>query len=207
MSEQIFNLEIIKLYNEKEDKKVDISQMQGKLKDMLLEKRYLHSLNVMETAKDMAKYYHADAEKAEIAGLLHDCAKNYSTAEMFILCEKFGIELDSVAKKQPGLIHAFLGAEVAKREFQIDDEEIYDAIYYHTVGKPKMGVLTKIIYIADGIEPLRNYDGVDTLRELAYRDLDKAIIYQMDLTIKQVIKKGTLLHPGTVNTRNYYISR
>lgn len=181
--------------------------MESKLKGMLLEKRYRHSVNVMETAVKMAEFYNADVEKARVAGLLHDCAKNYSTAQMLELCNLYGIELDSVSKAQPGLIHAFLGAEVAKREFGIDDDEIYDAIYYHTVGKPAMNLLTKIIYIADGIEPLRTYEGVDTLREIAFHDIDKAIIYQMDMTIKQVIKKGTLLHPGTVNTRNYYISR
>ena len=165
--------------------------MESKLKGMLLEKRYRHSVNVMETAVKMAEFYNADVEKARVAGLLHDCAKNYSTAQMLELCNLYGIELDSVSKAQPGLIHAFLGAEVAKREFGIDDDDIYDAIYYHTVGKPAM----------------RTYEGVDTLREIAFHDIDKAIIYQMDMTIKQVIKKGTLLHPGTVNTRNYYISR
>lgn len=79
---------------------------------------------------------------------------------MFSLCEKYAIKLDEVTKKQVGLIHAFLGAEIAKDLFGIDDDEIYDAIFYHTVGKPDMSLLTKIIYIADAIEPLRNYDGV-----------------------------------------------
>ncbi len=181
--------------------------MQEKLKSMLLEKRYLHSVSVMETAVKMAKFYGADEEKAKIAGLLHDCAKNYSAGEMISLCDEYGIDLDEVSKKQHGLIHAFLGAEIAKREFGICDEEIYDAIYYHTVGKPNMSTLTKIIYIADGIEPLRIYEGVEHLREVAFSDLNKAIIYQMDITIKSVLKKGTLLHPGTVSTRNYYISR
>jgi len=186
---------------------VNITQIEQKLKGMLLEKRYKHSVAVMETAVEMALFYGADVEKARIAGLLHDCAKNYSPEEMIALCDEYSIELDDVTKKQHGLIHAFLGAEIAKREFGIDDDEIYDAIYFHTVGKPNMSTLTKIIYIADGIEPLRNYDGVEHLREVAYQDLDKAIIYQMDITIKSVLKKGTLLHPGTVATRNYYISR
>lgn len=186
---------------------MDINAMRTKLQGMLLEKRFNHSLMVCETAKELARMYGADEKKAEIAGLLHDCAKNFSKDEMFSLCEKYAIKLDEVTKKQVGLIHAFLGAEIAKDLFGIDDDEIYDAIFYHTVGKPDMSLLTKIIYIADAIEPLRNYDGVEHLRELAHSDLDKALVYQIDITIKSVLKKGSLLHLNTVDTRNYYLSR
>ncbi|MBC8595289.1 bis(5'-nucleosyl)-tetraphosphatase (symmetrical) YqeK [Qingrenia yutianensis] len=186
---------------------MDINSIRTKLQSMLLEKRFNHSLMVCETAKELARMYGADEKKAEIAGLLHDCAKNFSKDEMFSLCEKYAIKLDEVTKKQVGLIHAFLGAEVAKDLFGIDDDEIYDAIFYHTVGKPDMSLLTKIIYIADAIEPLRNYDGVEHLRELAHSDLDKALVYQIDITIKSVLKKGSLLHLNTVDTRNYYLSR
>lgn len=186
---------------------MNIEKMQIKLKGMLLEKRYNHSVMVCETARELASIYGADVKKAEVAGLLHDCAKNFTKDEMFTLCDKYGIVLDDVTKKQTGLIHAFLGAEIAKDIFEIDDEEIYDAIFYHTVGKPDMSLLTKIIYIADAIEPLRHYEGVDRLRELAHTDLDKALVYQIDITIKSVLKRGSLLHLNTVDTRNYYLSR
>ncbi len=186
---------------------MNLDKMRSKLKDMLLEKRYNHSVMVCETARELAVLFGADVEKAEIAGLLHDCAKNFTKDEMFALCEKYNIELDEVTKKQTGLIHAFLGAEIAKDLFKIDDEEIYDAIFYHTVGKPNMSLLTKIIYIADAVEPLRHYEGVERLRELAYTDLDKALVYQIDITIKSVLKRGSLLHLNTVDTRNYYLSR
>lgn len=96
---------------------------------------------------------------------------------------------------------------MAKREYGIDDEEIYDAIYYHTMGKPDMSLLTKIIYIADGIEENRHYDGVDRIRSLAEEDLDKALILQIDYTIKSVISKGGLLHTNTIDTRNWYLSK
>lgn len=184
-----------------------IEQMTAKLKGSLLEKRFIHSLGVMECAQKLAKLYGADEEKAAVAGLLHDCAKNYSKADMFALCEEYGIELDDVMKKSSGLIHGLLGAEVAKREYGIDDEEIYDAIYYHTVGKPEMSLLTQIIYIADGIEDNRHYDGVDRIRSLALEDLDKALILQIDYTIKSVISKGGLLHTNTIDTRNWYLSK
>lgn len=184
-----------------------IDQMTAKLKGSLLEKRFIHSLGVMECAKRLAQLYGADIEKAAVAGLLHDCAKNYSKDDMFALCEKYGIELDEVMKKSSGLIHGLLGAEVAKREYGIDDEDIYDAIYYHTVGKPDMSLLTQIIYIADGIEVNRHYDGVDRIRSLAEEDLDKALILQIDYTIKSVISKGGLLHTNTIDTRNWYLAK
>lgn len=184
-----------------------IDEMQEKLKDNLLEKRYNHSIGVMKTAVSLAKRYGVDEEKAAIAGLLHDCAKNFSKDDMIALCAEYGICLDSIMKKSTGLIHGFLGAEVAKREYGVCDEQIYDAIYFHTVGKPDMNLLTQIIYIADGIEPLRHYDGVDRIRELAEEDLDRALVLQIDYTIKSVLSRGGLLHTNTVDTRNYYLEK
>ncbi len=184
-----------------------IDQMKEKLKSTLLEKRYIHSLGVMDTAVALAKKYGADEQKAAIAGLLHDCAKNYSKEDMYALCREYDICLDDVISKSTGLIHGLLGAEVARREYGVDDEEIYDAIYYHTVGKPAMSLLTQIIYIADGIEPNRHYDGVDRIRELADENLDKALLLQIDYTIKSVLSKGALLHINTVDTRNYYLEK
>lgn len=184
-----------------------IDQMKEKLKSNLLEKRYNHSLGVMDTAVALARMYGADKYKAAVAGLLHDCAKNYSKEDMCTLCSEYNIQLDEIMSKSTGLIHGLLGAEIAKREYGVDDDEIYDAIYYHTVGKPAMSLLTQIIYIADGIEPLRHYDGVDRIRELAEESLDRALILQIDYTIKSVISKGGLLHINTVDTRNYYLEK
>lgn len=184
-----------------------IDQMKEQLKKNLLQKRFNHSIGVMETAISLARLFGADEKKAAIAGLLHDCAKNYSKEDMLILCKEYGIHLDDIMKKSTGLIHGLLGAEIAKREYGIEDEEIYDAIYYHTVGKPNMPLLTQIIYIADGIEPLRHYDGVDRIRELSEENLDKALILQIDCTIKSVLSKGGLLHTNTVDTRNYYLEK
>ena len=184
-----------------------IDQMTSKLKSSLLEKRFVHSVGVMNTAVEMAKAHGVDEYKAAVAGLLHDCAKNYSKDDMFVLCEEYGIVLDDVMKNSTGLIHGLLGAEVAKREYGVDDDEIYDAIYYHTIGKPDMSLLTQIIYMADGMEPNRHYDGVDRIRALAEEDLDKALVLQIDYTIKSVISKGGLLHTNTIDTRNYYLKK
>ncbi len=181
-----------------------IDEMIEILRSRLEADRFEHSLGVMEMAVSLAKRYGADEKKAELAGLLHDCAKNIPYDEMYRLCEENGIALDDISKKQPGLVHAFLGAHIAKEEYGIDDE-IYDAIYYHTVGKPQMSLLTKIIYVSDSIERNRDYDGVEELRKLAFEDIDKALIMQIDNTIRSVLRKGTLLHTNTIDTRNYYL--
>lgn len=186
---------------------MELMQMREKLSGMLLEKRFRHSVLVMETAEALAQLYGADVEKARIAGLLHDCAKNYTVEQMLRLCESYGIVLDDVARQQTGLIHGFLGAAMLRDTFGVDDPEIYDAVYYHTVGKPDMPLLTKIIYIADGIEPSRSFDGVEQVRELAQTDLDRALVLQIDLTIRSVLSRGTLLHTNTVDTRNYYLRK
>lgn len=184
-----------------------IEQMTEKLHSHLEEKRFNHSLLVMEEAVKLAEHYGADIQKARIAGLLHDCAKNYSKDELYSLCDKFGVTLDETAKKEPGLLHAFVGAHLLKGEYGIDDEEIFDAVFYHTIGKCNMPLLTKIIFIADCIEPSRKAPWVDDVRNLVYSDIDKALITQIDNTIKSVLSKGTLLHTNTIDTRNFYIEK
>ena len=184
-----------------------IDEMREKLKLALTEKRFNHSIGVMQTAVSLARHYGANVEKTAVAGLLHDCAKNYSRAEMFELCNKYGVELDYISKESTGLIHGFLGAVIADKYYGVKDSEIYDAIYYHTIGKPDMSLITKIIYIADGIEPNRSYEGVERIRETAFENIDRALILQIDSTLKSVISKGALIHPGTINTRNFYLKK
>lgn len=184
-----------------------IIQMTEKLRNTLEPKRFAHSVNVMNTAIKLAEYHGADIEKAGIAGLLHDCAKNYPKDELYSLCSKFGVELDDVAKKEAGLIHGIVGAHLLKDEYEVDDAEIFDAVYYHTIGKPDMPLLTKIIFIADCIEPMRKAPWVDDVRRAVYDDIDKALIIQLDNTISSVLRKGTLLHTNTVDTRNFYIEQ
>ncbi len=184
-----------------------IDEIRLKLKDALTEKRYNHSLGVEESAIELARHYGADIEKTRVAALLHDCAKNYSHSEMFDLCEKYNVKVDDIAKASPGLIHGFVGAEMAKKDYGISDPEIYDAIYYHTIGKPDMSLITKIIYIADGIEKGRTYDGVERIRDIVFEDIDRALVLQIDYTIHSVINRGGLIHPATIDTRNFYLRK
>lgn len=186
---------------------MNIEQMTEKLRNTLEKKRFEHSLLVMESAVKLAEHYGADVEKARIAGLLHDCAKNYPIDELYAICDRYGIFLDEITRNEPGLLHAYAGACILKDEYGIDDEEIYDAVFYHTVGKPDMSPITKIIFIADCIEPGRGAGWADEVRNAVFEDMDKALIIQLDNTIRSVLKKGTLLHTNTINTRNFYIQK
>ncbi len=169
------------------------------------EKRYVHSIGVMETAVELAKAYGGDEEKARIAGLLHDCAKYRDHLYLLKRVSDFDIILDDMMLQNKELIHGPLGAKVAEIEYNVKDKEILNAIYYHTVGKEDMTQLEKIIYIADFIEPGRNFPGVDFYREYAFKDLDGALRLSMDNTIKHLVDKGKLIHLNTIKARNYLI--
>ena len=176
--------------------------MKNKLKSALPEKRYLHSIGVCETAVKMAKCYGADENKAYIAGRLHDCAKGLKNEEQIKMCNEYGIVLDEITRACLPVIHAPLGAEVAKAEYGIEDEEILRAIRLHTTGAPEMTILDKIIYIADMIEPTRSYNGVEELREAAFKNLDEAMLKALQFTLRFNIQKGTVIHPDTLSAWN-----
>lgn len=186
---------------------MNLKEIDEKLKKSLRSDRYLHSLSVAKTACRLAEIFGADRDKAYLAGILHDCAKNYSKEELFKLADEFSLEIDKISSESWGLIHGFVGAELAKSGYGVYDDEIYDAIYYHTIGKADMPLLTEIIYLADGIEPLRDYPGVEQIRITAEKDLHRAVLMYTDMTIGYVIKRGLLLHPSAVETRNFYLEK
>ena len=175
------------------------------LKKRLKPTRFQHTLGVAETAVKLAEKYGADKDKAYLAGLLHDCAKNIDFETSLAYCKEHGVELKEICKKERSLIHAPLGAYMAKEDFGVTDEEILTAIYYHTTGHENMALLTKILYIADAIEPNRTQAGVENLREIAYTDLNEALIRSIDSTIRHIINKGVTLDCNTINARNYLI--
>ena len=176
------------------------------LKKMLPDRRLKHSLNVSKCAVKLSEIYKCDSQKAEIAGLLHDCAKYFTNEQIQNCTRKFNIELDSLEVNNTALSHSIIGAYVVKEEFNIDDEEIINAIKYHTTGRENMSLLEKIIYIADLIEEGRKFPGVDELRELTFSGrLEEALILSFNNTIKFVIDNGQLIHPRTVSARNYIL--
>lgn len=170
------------------------------LKKTLSNRRYTHSLGVADEARRLASLYGADEDKAYLAGLLHDCAKE--TNEPVKRCRDLSVELDDIMKLNKGLIHGPLGAEIARLDFGINDEEILGAIRWHTVGKTGMTLLEKIIYIADMTEENRDFDGVEELRKAVSSDLDAAILLSITQHLKVLEKRGATIHPNTILLRN-----
>ncbi len=203
-----------KLYQNMEKDEVKfmlpIETMREKLQSALSVKRYIHTMGVAEEAIKLAEIYgtQKDQQKAQVAGLLHDCAKDYPEEMRLRFCQEYKVKLDDVMERQTDLIHPFLGAEVARREYLVTDGEILDAIRYHTTGRADMSLLEKIIFIADYIEPNREkFEGLEEARRLAYLDLDMAMRYILEETIAFVKQRGRLLHPLSLEALEYYKNR
>lgn len=159
-------------------------------------RRVRHVLGVEEEAVRLARRYGADERRARIAALLHDCTKKLSMAEQLSLCTRYGVELDEAELENLKLLHAKTGAEVAKHIFGADDE-ICGAIRWHTTGRPGMTLLEKVIYLADYIEPSRDFDGVAALREAVYTDLNRALELGLRMSIEELRQRGEAVHHDT----------
>ncbi|MGH4051020.1 MAG: bis(5'-nucleosyl)-tetraphosphatase (symmetrical) YqeK [Clostridium sp.] len=182
-------------------------QMLDYIKVNLKESRFNHSLSVSDTAALLAKRYHQNIEKAHIAGLVHDCAKNLTNIQLIKVVSDHKIEISDIEIQNPSILHGLVASIIAKDEMGINDEDILMSIRYHTTGRKNMSTLEKIIYIADYIEPLRAFSGVEELRSLTQIDLDAAILKSFDNTIKYIISKSGLLHMNTIDARNYLLSK
>lgn len=175
------------------------------LKNNLKEDRYIHTLGVVEAAEKLAIINNVDVDKAKLAALVHDCAKNMPKSDMYDFLYEHNIELNEVEKASPQILHGKVGAIIAKEKMGIEDKEILSAVEYHTTGKEDMTKLEKIVYIADYIEKNRCYTGVEELRRETFDNLDKGVIMGLSQTIKFVLDKNGLIHKDTIKARNYLI--
>ncbi len=176
-----------------------------KLKKKLKKERYQHTLGVMYTAAAMAMRYGYDINAALLAGLLHDCGKFDTPKGQIRLCKKKGIFLKKEELEAPALIHARLGAYLARKEYQVEDRDVLNAILYHTTGRPGMNMLEKIIYLSDYIEPGRKMiPGLTEVRRLAFVDLDLAVALCAKNTLEYLRKQGRPIDPMTEKTYDYY---
>lgn len=183
-----------------------ILTIQEKLKEIQTPKRYLHSLGVQYTSSALAMRYECDIKLAELAGLLHDCAKCISDEKMLESCKKYEIPMTDIEESSPFLLHGKLGAYYAKSRYNIDDERILSAITYHTTGKAAMTKLEQIVFVADYIEPSRKQlDGLDAIRKIAFIDLNQAtfLILQNVLNYLRQDSKNAI-DPATADTLAYY---
>ena len=183
----------------------NIAKLQKKIRKELDEDRYRHTLGVMYTAASLAMCYGADLEKAQTAGLLHDCAKCIPNDRKLRLCEKYGIEMNAVEHAAPSLLHAKLGAYLAAERYEINDQEILDAIRWHTTGNPGMTLLEKIIFLADYIEPMRwKAQNLDEIRREAFRDIDRAIFWTLRDTLNYLMRTPAQIDDMTDRAYHYY---
>lgn len=183
----------------------DLEETKNKVRQSQNDSRFKHTIGVMETAVKLAERYQEDVEKAKIAGLLHDCAKGFSGQEKMQLCKKYGVSISESERQNHGLLHAKLGAYLAKKDYGIEDEEVLDAIRWHTTGRPNMTLLDKIIYIADYIEPNRNQaPNLDEIRRLAMLNLDECLYTILEASLAYLKTRGEVIDPMTEQTYLYY---
>ena len=184
----------------------ELSWLREQAYTMLDERRIAHVAGCESEAIELARRWGEDPETAAEAGILHDITKRLSHEEQLNLCEKYAIICDSAERVTPKLLHAKTGAAVARERFGVRDA-VYEAIRWHTTGKPDMTLLEKIIYLADYIEPTRDFPGVDTLRELAYEDLDRALLLGLQMTIEEVRSHGEEPYIDTLTACAWYEER
>ncbi|HWO97941.1 MAG TPA: bis(5'-nucleosyl)-tetraphosphatase (symmetrical) YqeK [Bacillus sp. (in: firmicutes)] len=171
------------------------------VKEQLTEHRYIHTIGVMETAIELAERYGADVEKAELAAIFHDYAKFRPKEEMKQIIIDQNMSQDLLVHNTE-LWHAPVGAYLVEKEAGVRDQEVLNAIRYHTSGRPDMTLLEKIVYVADYIEPGRIFPGAKEVRELAKQDLDKALLQSLSNTIMFLLKKNQAIYPDTIFTYN-----
>ena len=182
-------------------KHLSISQLRPVALSYLKHKRIPHVLGTEQEAIRLAERYGADVEKARVAALLHDCTKKLDMESQLALCDHYGIQLDELEQVSLKLLHSKTGAALARDVFGVD-EEIYNAIWWHTTGHANMTLLEKIIYLADYIEPSREFPGVDKLRSVCYKDLNEGLLLGLEMTIREMTDMGNPVHRATLEARD-----
>lgn len=181
---------------------IDIHFLKTELRKEVTEKRYIHSLGVAETAKKMAALFGADPIKSELAGILHDFAKYWPKEKMAEVIRNNSELSHDLLDYNSELWHGPVASVIIQDKFQITDRDVIGAIRYHTSGREEMTVLEKIIYLADYIEPSRDFPGVKKMRNLAEKNLNLALFTAFNTTIQYLIQKNQKIYPLTVRARN-----
>jgi len=168
------------------------------------QRRWIHTLGVMSTSRKLAEEYGEDPDRAELAAIIHDVAKYWPVEEQrqYIVDHQLDTELLHYNKE---LWHAEIGYHVAWVQYGIVDLGIRDAIRYHTSGRAGMSTLEKVVWLADYIEPNRDFPGVEEARKLAEQSLDEAILFGLNSTIILLVEKHRIIYPGTIAARNSLI--
>ncbi len=193
----------------------DLKYVQSWVKERVSAKRFGHIVGVAQTAKKLAQQFSEDAElayKAELAGWLHDSCKETKDKELVVQAKEYGMQLDPVEEENGHLLHGPVAAQFVKHEFGLKDQDILNAIAEHTLGAINMTLLSKIVFLADAIEPGRPAEYADPIREPiksgcgdTIGSLDKAILVACESSLQYLAQAGKAIHPKTVQVRDYYL--
>lgn len=178
-----------------------------KLKELLSKKRYMHIKGVVDKAVILAEKYGEDTDRARLAAILHDYAKQFSYDEIEEFIKTNNLAVDELEISSRELIHSKIASKIAQKEYNIIDEDILNSISFHTTGRAGMSMLEKIIFVADSIEEGRKYPGVDSIREISLIDIDRAMLCILDNTISYLLNSGLKIHPNSVIARNYFLDK
>lgn len=181
---------------------MSIAEYKKIIKSMMSENRYNHCVNVSKEAVKLAKRYGGDEEKAAIAGILHDITKEMPKEEQLQIMLDSGIILDDIQKNAPKLWHGISGSIYIKNHLDIDDEDILNAICYHTTGRAGMSLLEKIIFVADFTSEERTYKGVATMRKKSRKSLEDAMLYGFKFTFSDLSSRELAIHPDELACYN-----
>lgn len=181
---------------------MSIAEYKKIIKSMMSENRYNHCVNVSKEAVKLAKRYGGDEEKAAVAGILHDITKEMPKEEQLQIMHDSGIILDDIQKNAPKLWHGISGSVYIKKHFGIEDEDILNAICYHTTGRAGMSLLEKIIFVADFTSEERTYKGVATMRKKSRKSLEDAMLYGFKFTFSDLSSRELAIHPDELACYN-----
>lgn len=189
-------------------KSVDLRKLRKKMEKIQDAKRFEHTLGVEFTSAALAMRYGASVKNAQIAGLLHDCAKCLSDEKRLAICKKKGIPISALEEENPFLLHAKVGAYLAKKEYGVENQDILNAICNHTTGRPDMSLLEKIVFVADYIEPGRKHvSNLEEVRKLAFEDLEQALIKILSDILEYLNSGNGDVDPMTRKTLDYYMKK
>ena len=181
----------------------DLPRLREEAYAMLKKKRVDHVKGCEKEAMKLAMRFGADPDKAAVAAILHDITKSLDLTNQLILCSRYGIICDDIEKNSPSLLHSKTGACRARELFDID-QTVFDAIWWHTTGRPDMSLMEKVIYLADYIEPTRDFEGIEKLRTAVYQDIDSAMALGLKMSMEDVEQRGFPLHRNTADAFEYY---